>query len=262
MTMYDNISLVLQGPVSDKNRIDFRHAIDDYKKVFPEIIVSTYTEHLDREFIDFCNIHNIVLVHQTVNYDPKYKIEYVNRDYNLPLHTLSTLFGLKASTKKYSLKHRTDERYTNIYKVIDKLFQDNEKQVTGSSYLCSKLEGFFFESPDHIMAAKTEKLIRAFDLTLERLSQGKFEKNNDGDPAPEITFTKNFIRSHGEDPDMNIHDDQMIKYFDFINDREMFPFVIRCNSGNMMLTQISQIDPSLEGMYDMRQAINRIPVQW
>ena len=42
--MYDDISLVIQGPASDREKLDFIDALPYYKSLFSEIILSTYTE--------------------------------------------------------------------------------------------------------------------------------------------------------------------------------------------------------------------------
>lgn len=255
--IYDNFTIVFQGPADRKDRLDALDCIPEYKKLFPHIIISTWKEHVTQELIDFCDQQGVVLVSSTINLDPRLILKY-----NIGHQVCSTLEGLYRVRTPYSMKMRIDEKYTNIWKVADKFLEDDSKYVTGSSFLCPKSDGFFFEAPDHIMACKTDVLILTFEEALRRLFNNTYEKNEEGDPAPEITFTKSHLHIKGETPDMDRHDDLMVKYFDFVNDRELYPFVIRCNSGNMKLTEIHQIDPSLEGISDLRQALNRKGVRW
>lgn len=256
-SQYDDITLVIQGPVDRPDRLDFLDVLDEYKQSFPNIIVSTWDEHVTREFVDRVN-HRAQIYTQKLSDIPSNLI----LPYNIGHQVLSTLGGLNVTKTPYAMKLRVDERYSNLWKVADKFLEDTDKYVTGSSFLCPKSDGFFFEAPDHIMTCKTTTLLDMFKEALRRLHSGTYDRNEHGDPAPEITFTKSYLTVRGEEADMHRHDQLMVKYFDFVNDRELYPFMLRCNSGNMRMTEISQIDPSLEGVHDMYQAINRQGVKW
>jgi hypothetical protein len=68
----------------------------------------------------------------------------------------------------------------------------------------------FLEKHNHLFISKTEKLIKFFELTMEHLHNKILLEY-----GPEITYTKNFLRIHGEDPVDSNHDELMRKYFDF-----------------------------------------------
>lgn len=254
---YDDFTLVIQGPVDNPDRLDAIWTLPEYKEYFQNIIISTWTEHATDEFMERVNEFANVYVQDIKDIDPK-----IILPYNIGHQVLSTLGGLYPTKTKYAIKLRIDESYSNLWKIAEKFLEDDSKYVTGSSFLCPKSDGFFFEAPDHIIACKTDVLTKTFEEALSRLYAGTYERNESGDPAPEITFTKSHLHVMGEEPNVDRHDDLMCKYFDFVNDREMYPFVVRCNSGNMKLTQISQIDPSLEGISDLRTALNRRGVKW
>lgn len=257
MKQYNDITLVIQGPVDRPDRLDFFDVLDEYKESFPHIIISTWWEHVTPEFMDKLNHRALVYVRKLSEIPGELILPY-----NIGHQVLTTLEGLIAVKTPYAMKLRIDERYSNLWKVADKFLENTDKYVTGSSFLCPKSDGFFFEAPDHIIACKTDTLIETFEEALQRLHSGTYDKNEHGDPAPEITFTKSYLHVMGEEVDLHRHDQLMVKHFDFVNDRELHPFVIRCNSGNMRLTEISQIDPSLEGVTTMYQAINRQGVKW
>jgi len=257
LNKYDDFTLVIQGPADRKDRLDAIHALPEYKKHFKNIIVSTWTEHLSHELLGPLWENAVIYTDQTINIDKELILPY-----NIGHQVLSTLKGLLAAKTKYVIKLRIDESYSNLWKVADKFLEDTNKYVTGSSFLCPKSDGFFFEAPDHIIACRTDLLIDTFAIALQRLYAGTYDRNQDGDPAPEITFTKSHLHLRDEVPDMARHDDLMCKYFDFVNDRELYPFVVRCNTGNMKLTSVSQIDPSLEGISDLRTALNRQGIKW
>lgn len=222
---YKDFSLLLQGPIDDKSKLDFMNSIDYYKSLFSEIIVSTYTEHLaeDWRFQQFCEDHAIKIVHDTINIG-----EYINQ-HSIYYQTYTTLNGLKSVTKKYVLKHRLDERYSNLHLLLDKFLNDTNKLVTGGTFFGQKVY-YEYHAGDHLMVSKTDNLIYAFEKTLHMI------KNNILEPGPEIMYTKNFIRSYGENPTSERHDELMKKYVDFLPDRYMDPFVIRANHWNQLWT--------------------------
>lgn len=248
---YPDIALVVQGPMNDPSKIAFHNQIEYYKLLFDEIIISTYDEHVDESLTLFCENHNIKLVTQTE------KIGSLNYKYNIGYQTLSTLEGLKAVTKKYVIKHRTDECYSNLDLLVNKLMLDDNKWVSGTT-IFGKRSYYLFHAADHLFAGKTQKILDTFQLTKDNLEKDIMERNYDGDPAAEVTYTKNFIRISGEEPDDSKYAEQMIKWFDFIPDRDMFPFVIRFNHDNgvgSIYTLQNQGFPATLGLTTIENAV-------
>jgi len=223
---YPDVALVIQGPIKDRSKLAFHHNIVYYRSLFEQIIISTYNEHVDDSIRDFCAVNDgIELVTQPIDIGP------LNYKYNIGYQTLTTLKGLQAVTKKYAIKHRTDEYYSNLDKVVDLLMENDEKWVSGST-IFGKKSYYLFHAADHLFAGKTSKLQQTFQLIKDNLEKNIMERNYDGDPAAEVTFTKNFIRVSGEEPEESKYAEQMIRWFNFVPDRELYPFHIRFNHDN------------------------------
>lgn len=230
MAKYPDVALVVQGPLIWKKGPDEGKPVDDfieflpqYQELFEEIILSTYTEQLTEDTIRLCGNNKISIVAQTDDIGP------LNHQYNIGYQTLSTLAGLKASNKKYTIKHRTDERYSNLSRLIDLFLEDDEKWVSGFTIFGSSSYQTW-HAADHLFIGKTDKLIKCFQMTLDNLKQGIMEKNHNNEPAAEITFTKNWLKIHEVEKDDSQYVQIMKKYYNFVPDADMFPFVIRFNS--------------------------------
>ena len=244
--MYDDISLVIQGPSSDKEKLDFIDAIPYYKTLFSEIILSTYTEHLitNWQLLKVCEENDIKIVHKAVNIN-KLLLDHPTSPC-IYYQTYTSLNGFKLSSKKYTIKHRIDERYSNLHLLIDKFLTSDEKWVSGGMLFAPKVWRSFCAG-DHLFISKTEKLIKTFELTEEHLSNKSFLEE-----GPEITYTKNFLRINNEDPSDENHDELMRKYFDFVPDKYMFPFIIRSNTnekGNQVWRTLEEYGP-LRSQYE------------
>jgi len=245
--LYSDVTLLLQGPYSS-NQCQAFDNIEYYKSLFGEIVMSTYTENVTTELVEYCNNHNIKLLHQTMNIP------------NVPhrvvfFQTYSVLLGLSNISKKYCLKHRIDEKYSNLEKMVDKFLLDDEKRVSGSMYFNPKNREPFCAS-DHLFIGKTDKLLKTFQLTYRNVINGITEVNSDdGGVSPEITYTKNFIRiSSGLEPTLENHDELMKKYFDLVWEGELQPFVIKQNSCSHVYTTEEEFRrwfPKLNGIEDI-----------
>lgn len=235
---YPDTTLMIQGPLF-ANKLDFASAIPYYKTLFAQIVVSTYTEHLvgNTSFIDFCNAYDINVVHQTIN------VGHVRNDSNIFLHAYTTAAGLRTCYTKYTVKHRIDERYSNLEKLVDKFMLDDGKWVCGSMLFGPKVY-YPYHAADHLFVGKTSALLNTFTLTLQNLRNGILETSLSGGAAPEITFTKNWLRIHGEDPTLENHDMLMHKYFDIVNDKEFAPFVIRSNGVGCVFYTLDDLGPN------------------
>lgn len=233
---YPDVSLVIQGSLKDKSVLSFKDNINYYKTLFPEIILSTWTEHLDEEIYEFCRKHDMGLAHQPLDV-----IGNLENRYNIAYHSYSSCLGFVNASRKYTLKHRTDEKYSNLHRLVDLFLEDDSKWVSGGTAFGQK-SYYLYHAADHLFIAQTQKLIDTFIMTIENLKRGVLERNVAGEPAAEITFTKNFLKIHGEDPRPDNHDELMRKYFNFINDCNLHPFVIRINGCNYVLTEEYQFN--------------------
>lgn len=233
---YNDFTLVIQGPIDDITRLDALSSIEYYQSMFFEIILSTYTEHLAEnwEIQKFCKDNNIKIVHQSINeglndlsfndFDNSHDF---HDDCGVAFQTITSLHGFRHVKTRYLVKHRIDEKYSNLNLLLDKFLNDTNKLVTGGTFFGQKVY-FEYCAADHLMVGKTEKLIETFQRTLDMINSGVL------DNGPEIMYTKNFIRSHGEIPTTENHDNLMRKYVDFLPDKYMEPFVIRANHWNQV----------------------------
>jgi len=251
MAMFPDVALVIQGSMKDTSKIAFHNQIEYYNTLFDEIILSTYAEHVDDSVLQFCKANNIRIVVQSEN------IGKLNYKYNIGYQTLSTLEGLRLVTKKYVIKHRVDECYSNLDKLVNKLLLNDEKWVSGTT-IFGKQSYYLFHAADHLFCGRTDKILRTFEYTKHNLENDVMERNYDGDPAAEVTFTKNFIRISGEEPDDSKYAEQMTRWFDFVPDKEMYPFVIRFNHDNgigSVYTKPHEGFPASLGLTTIEQAV-------
>jgi hypothetical protein len=236
---YPDITLLLQGPCDAEHNREFVKHLDYYKTLFSEIVLSTYAEHVPvcYEFLNELTRNSVKIIYQSLN------IGDLRNDCNFAYQTLTTANGLAAVKTKYVIKHRTDERYSNLDKLVDKFLLDDEKWVCGTTYVTQK-SSWWYHPGDHLVMAKTEKLKKTFDLSLQNLKNGCFILANTGYIAAEITYATNFIIISGENPSYDEHHDRlMLKYFDIINDRHLYPFLIRVNT-------IGKVYDTIESLID------------
>jgi hypothetical protein len=244
--LYEDVSLVIQGPSIDNEKVDFIDALPYYRSLFSEIILSTYTEHLisNWKLLKVCEKNDIKIVHQTIDIDKFCLDRLIN--HSIYYQTYTSLNGFKVSTKKYTIKHRIDERYSNLHILIDKFLSDDEKLVSGGTLFAPKVWNPYHVG-DHLFISKTEKLIKTFEMSVDYLYGENFIEE-----GPEYNYTRNFLRIHGENPVDENHDELMRKYFDFVPDKYMFPFVIRSNTndeGNQVWRTLEEYGP-LRSQYE------------
>lgn len=207
---------------SGEERLDFMPFLGYYKTLFPKIILSTWEEDIDDNLRTYCVANDITLVSN--------KLDSINTQYNFGKQLVTTLNGLKEVKTKYTLKHRTDERYSNLDILIDLFLKDTNKFVSGGTIFAAKSH-YPYHAGDHLYIAKTSTLRAMFEIMLHNLKYNKFETNNTGSEiAAEITITKTFLRVNGEEPSSEQHNDLMLKYFDVVNDDLMAPYLIRFNT--------------------------------
>lgn len=249
MALFPDVALVIQGPVKESHRIPFVDAMPYYKTLFDEIILSTYTEHLTDELRNFCMENNIILVEQSVD------IGDLEIEYHIMHQTLSTLEGLKKVTKKYTLRHRSDERYSHLDRLIELFMRDDNKWVSSSCFVEHK--SFYpYHAGDHLFICKTEKLLKCFELCKEKFIRKEIDRNYDGGPMPEVNFTKNFLRANvGVEPTNENHDQLMLENFDVLNDIHLYPFIISFNSIKQIFTEIHHLKPAQMRIHSMRDII-------
>jgi len=217
MVKYPNVTLLLQGPVNNQNCLEFLTKLEEYSGLFGEIILSTYTEQIHL-LPELANVKVVTCSNAPVN---------IVNDCNIYYQSLTTYNGLLHSTGKYTLKHRTDERYSNIHLMVDKFLLSDDKLLSTLTFIKPKEYPFLIS--DHLFIAKTEKLKSVFATTLANLFLGIGDRATNGKVGPELTYCQNFIRYHNDIADPAINVQLMRKHFEVISEQLLEPFTIRFN---------------------------------
>ena len=138
-----DISIIIQGPVSEISLNNL-----DYYCQFSEVIISTWN---DKPLsFDLSKYKNIKILVSSL---PSIKEEY---NYgNFYFQCLSVLNGLSLSSKKYSIKTRSDESFSNLDSLINKLQDD--KIVTTNIMSQRDVDNKYHPS-DHLFFSKTKTL--------------------------------------------------------------------------------------------------------
>jgi len=251
---YPDVTLLLQGPMID-GRLDAMDHMGYYRILFGHIVISTYTEHINAAlgFREWCANWGIQLVEQSIN------MPVTRNDGRIYYHTATTLKGLHAVTTPYVMKHRLDEKYWGLEQLVEKFNSDTLKMVCGTTVFGPKSYRLY-HAADHLFIARTDLLLESWTKTWVDLQSGIMEGNHNENPvapnqgAPEITFTKNYIRSLGHDPTPEQHDQLMCQFIDFVNNKYLWPFTIRENGHGSVYTTVQDLGPSrnkFETMQDM-----------
>jgi hypothetical protein len=174
--MIDKIDIVIQGKYEDyTNKI-----IEEYLKIslVNSIIVSCWEDDDENTFYDD-------------------RVKFIRNKYpstpgtsNKNLQIVSSFSGLKECTSKYTIKTRSDQKYSfdtiiRFYKFFIDNYQDNIIFVNTIE------SGLLFHPSDHFYFGKTEDMISLFDIPLEynslidKVRINKWDLNN---------YTNYFVR--------------------------------------------------------------------
>jgi hypothetical protein len=243
-TSNPDITLLLQGPLGP-DRMDALDQMGYYRTLFGHIIVSTYSEHLSAYpgFRDWCAGLDIRVIEQSIH------MPITRNDGRIYYHTATTLKGLQAVKTPYVMKHRLDERYSNLEQLIIK-FQNNPNRMVCGTTVFGPKSYRLYHAADHLFIAATDTLLKSWSLTWDNLQLGRMEGSYgpsmmpDNQGAAEITYTKNFLRALGHDPTPEQHDQLMTDHIDFVNNKYLYPFVIRENGTHSVYRTIDDLGPS------------------
>lgn len=152
----EKLDVVLQGPYED---FTYEIIINYLELPFVnKIILSTWSSKLLTTIRDF-----------------KGRVEIILNDYpdtpgvdNRNLQIVTSLNGLKKSTTPYSVKMRTDQRYSNSSMCVMYDFYNQHNSVQSDLIFVPGIyPDLLFHPRDHVFWGKTESLIKLFDIPLE-----------------------------------------------------------------------------------------------
>jgi len=189
---------------------------------------------------------DIQIVSQAPDIDPCLDVQY-----NMGRQALTTLKGLRACTKPYVLKHRTDEYYSNLDVLVDKFYEGGCKKWVCAPVCFLPASQYPYHAADHLFIAPKEKLIETFTQSISRLYSNSYERNKNGEPAAEITFTINYIFANTPiTKNVYSYEECMIDNFDIVPLEALMPFSISIGTKGHTFTtpeQVYQDMPFLKG---------------
>ncbi len=163
MIKSQDISIVVQGPIIKQ---ETKKCLKSIQKFFPnaEVILSTWE---GSDVSDLNGLYNILVLNKDPGFGYIYKHENKQKLNNLNRQIFSTQEGLKKATKKYAMKIRTNEIFTNntFLKFFDK-YQDrlDEYKLFERKILTSTLfSRFYFD--DYKGTKEISKIQLAFHVS-------------------------------------------------------------------------------------------------
>ena len=157
INIHNDLDIIIQGPL---NRASLDN-IFNYKK-FGTIIISHWKEDENSLIENLKNDSEIKIV-TIPEVHPGVKLV---SDYRLH-QWQTTLEGLRLSTRKYSIKVRSDEYYTDLSPLINRFILDDDKMVTGNVFWKGNSGRHRFHISDHIMISKTETFWKSLEVLFQ-----------------------------------------------------------------------------------------------
>ena len=166
----DLFTLVIQGPVH-RNMLTMLGLQSHMNTIVSTWNNSTWTHPTVKEYIETVNRPNLKII---INDMPKQaKMDKVYNSQNRYYQFLSTFKGLQWVSTPYVIKVRSDEYYMDLTPVMQLLLENDEKLVTSDVFF-RRIEYLRYHVSDHVMAAKTPRML---DMFKEMLYDCEFNKN-------------------------------------------------------------------------------------
>lgn len=222
--MFDDFTIVIQGKFHANTQI-----MADYHVNIPTIISTWKPVSKQPKLSDMLSgsLRPNLSIIETNLPDPRG----LNNQGNRYFQFLSTLNGLYAVKTKYAIKVRTDEYYSDLRPIMQKVLGTG-KTITGDVYF-KKTKVCPYHPSDHIIAGRTDFLRKIFyTITSDciyRSSQELFC------PYPETHFGRKLISLSENIPVPKLPASPeavkrlMSKYFDIVNSCELGDFCVTSN---------------------------------
>lgn len=229
MTTKDT-TILIQGPINQVSLNNIRR----YKR-WGEILVSCWKG----DILDLPENEAIRLV--TTDANAKLLTNRYNYA-NIFKQALSTYNGLKQVDTEFVIKVRSDEYYTDLLSIVNQMKANPECLVTNNVFF--RRDSFLkFHPSDHVMACKTELLLKTFRVLIATLSSVKGSNHqlpgrNFGYPqlrnglVPEQLIALSFLKAKGVTPDSGRSREQMREHVRLVRVSEMGAFTVRANAFN------------------------------
>lgn len=215
-----NISILVQGAIHP-NSILMAILYEKFNTV-----ISTWSADYDKEselFRHVCKYNSKIIA------KPLPEVEDINNIANRYFQFCSLYNGLSIIDTEYVIKLRSDEYYTNLNPIIEKVLTNPEKIITNDVFF-RKTKSYKFHPSDHIIAGKTETLLKIFKKAKEEC-----EEELKKDLVPEQHYATTFIEimeSKTKKEEYTLPTDEksitelMTKYFDVVPTEQLGMFCI------------------------------------
>jgi hypothetical protein len=146
-------TVIIQGPMC-------RESIDNIKEYYKHanVIISTWSNSLfSNDVIQEIEKYAKIIVSEPI---------YISKNYlnqaNILYQSLSTYNGLINVNTKFSIKVRSDEKFTDLSKLLDK-HKKNTDKIICSNIFFRKPKLYAYHISDHIICGRTDILLKSFD---------------------------------------------------------------------------------------------------
>lgn len=157
--MKKNITIIIQGPLCEDGLRPIKH----YQS-FGDVIVSCWNTdqpHLTTKIPKEARL--------AIN---KYKQNIGYNFQNIKYQIQTTLAGLDLCKTEYVIKVRSDEYFTDIFKIVESIKENSDKLIVSNFFFRKDV---LFHPSDHIIGGKTENIRQMFENALEFIKD--FEAN-------------------------------------------------------------------------------------
>lgn len=217
-----NFSILVQGPIHP-NSILTAILYEKYNTV-----ISTWSADYEKEselFRHICKYDSKIIA------KPLPETEDINNIANRYFQFCSLYNGLSIIDTEYVIKLRSDEYYTNLSPIIEKVLINPNKLITNDVFF-RKSKTYKYHPSDHIIAGKTETLLKVFKQCKEEC-----EKQLKIDIVPEQHYASTFIEimeqesikktdTYSLPSEEKLVTELMQKYFDIVPSENLGMFCI------------------------------------
>jgi hypothetical protein len=206
---------------------------DHYQEVFDEIIISTYKQDL-AELISHENLilnHKVRIVLNDDAFPPG-----VDWYGNIWHQCKTTLNGLKLTQSAHVVKCRTDEYWSNMHMVRDRIKQD--ARLLSINIYFKKWNVFPLHIGDHLFGGSTAQLTKGFELLQQLLKVDYFGNTQ---RAAEQKICAALLMSQGEIPNWSDCRSQLRSHWQVLDAQLLEPFWFSAPSVRTQGATLSQV---------------------
>ncbi len=201
----NDLTIIIQGPLN----VVSLAGIKNYSK-FGRVIVSSWARGpaaTERSAIDACREVDAKLLLSTPP-----DVSYLLNPQNACYQACSTLAGLQHTTTRFAIKFRSDEYYTELGGVLERLHRDPFRILSGSVYFRRDAQ-HKFHCGDHIIAGDRQILTRGFRRVLTTCETMLPITAGNLQPLPEQLITRGLLLAKGEQPLLANSRELMMRHF-------------------------------------------------